>query len=60
MSKLALNRPRKNGIRIQPENHRFPLERLLDVLRSKGLQAEHRTPFDESYLFASREEQAPA
>lgn len=32
----------------------IPLHRLLEILRSHGLTAEHRTPFDESYIFASR------
>ena len=32
----------------------FPLEQLLETLRSHGFRAEHRTPFDESYIFASR------
>ncbi len=31
-----------------------PREELLVTLRSHGFEAEHRTPFDESYLFAQR------
>ncbi len=30
------------------------LDRLLETLRNHGFAAEHRTPFDESYLFAHR------
>ena len=30
------------------------LEHLLETLRAHGFRAEHRTPFDESYIFASR------
>ena len=32
----------------------IPLHRLLEMLRSHGFAAEHRTPFDESYIFAFR------
>lgn len=36
-----------------------PLEQLLETLRSHGFRAEHRTPFDESYIFAFRREGSP-
>ena len=32
----------------------IPLDHLLDLLRLHGFKAEHRTPFDESYIFANR------
>lgn len=31
----------------------IPLSRLLELLRSHGFEAEDRTPFDESYIFAA-------
>jgi FkbM family methyltransferase len=50
-------------LRLACEYHHWcpiPLDRLLDILRSHGLRAEHRTPYDESYIFAFRGEQTPA
>ncbi len=44
-------------IELASEYHHWcpiPLDRLLEMLRSHGFQAEHRTPHDESYIFASR------
>ncbi len=43
-------------IRLACEYHHWcpsPLDQLLDMLRAHGFKADHRTPFDESYIFAA-------
>ena len=50
-------------LRLACEYHHWcpiPFDGLLDMLRSHGLRAEHRTPYDESYIFASLGEQTSA
>jgi hypothetical protein len=43
-------------IEITEYHHSCPIafERLLQLLRESGFAAEHRRPFDESYIFATR------
>ncbi len=36
----------------------IPLNQSMKILRAHGFRAEHRTPHDESYIFASRREEA--